>query len=101
MGSGNVFADLGFPEPEKWLFKAQLTAHLQRLIDGAEMPLAQAATQLGVAEEELERLLSGSLREVSIDFLFQCLNRLGHTIEVHVSPGEAAPGRAGMTLVTA
>jgi hypothetical protein len=31
-GGGNVFADLGFPQPERELAKAQLVVHMRQLI---------------------------------------------------------------------
>ena len=31
-GSGNVFADLGFAEPEEELAKAQISTHLRQII---------------------------------------------------------------------
>ena len=101
VGSGNVFADLGFPEPEKWLFKAQLTAQIQRLIDAEELSLERAAARVSMSEQELDRLLDGHLGEFSIDCLFQCLNRLGRSIEVRISSEDRQPEDARLTLVMA
>ena len=41
-GSGNVFADLGLPNPEQELLKAQLTLQIYRIVKARKLTQAQA-----------------------------------------------------------
>ncbi len=45
--SGNVFADLGFAEPEEELTKAQLASHIRQLIRRRRLTQATAARTHG------------------------------------------------------
>ncbi|MFQ5757758.1 MAG: XRE family transcriptional regulator, partial [Acidiferrobacterales bacterium] len=42
-GSGNVFADLGFAEPEEELTKAQLASHIRQIIKRRRLTQVAAA----------------------------------------------------------
>jgi predicted XRE-type DNA-binding protein len=101
VGSGNVFADLGLPDPEERLFKAQLTAQIQIAIQHQSLTPAQAAQRMGLTETAVVTLLRGRLTEFTIYQLFHCLNRLGHSIEVRLSPEETDPADARTLLVAA
>lgn len=46
-GSGNVFADLGFHNPERELLKARLTLQIYRIIKERKLTQAQAGQILG------------------------------------------------------
>src|ERR1035438_5092491 len=46
-GSGNVFADLGFPHPEREQLKARLTLQIYRLIKHRGLTQAKAGAILG------------------------------------------------------
>jgi hypothetical protein len=43
VGSGNVFTDLGFPNPEEELAKAQLASHIRQVIKRRRLTGAAAA----------------------------------------------------------
>lgn len=100
-GSGNVFADLGLPNAEELLFKAQLTAQIQFAIQRKKLTNAQAAERMGLQENDVAMLLRGRLDSFTIDQLFHCLNRMGRTIEVRLSPEETEPEKARTLLVAA
>ncbi|MFA6266520.1 MAG: XRE family transcriptional regulator [Pseudolabrys sp.] len=44
----NLFADLGLPNPEQELLKAQLTLQIYRIVKARKLTQAQAATVLGI-----------------------------------------------------
>ena len=46
--SGNVFADLGLPNPEQELLKAGLTLQIFRVLKARRLTQAQAAKLLGI-----------------------------------------------------
>ncbi len=47
-GSGNVFADLGLPDPERELMKARLTLQIARIIKDRGLTQSEAAKILGI-----------------------------------------------------
>ena len=52
-GTGNVFADLGLPNPEQELVKARLTLQIYRIIRQRGLTQAQAAALLGVKQPQI------------------------------------------------
>lgn len=62
-GSGNVFADLGLPEPEKALAKAKLVHALAQAIEERGTTPGQAAELLGVDQARVSALLRGGQRD--------------------------------------
>lgn len=93
-GSGNVFADLGFPDAEERLFKAQLTFEIAQLIKKKGMTQAEVARRTGLDQPKVSRLLNGRLPGFSLDRLIAILNRLGHRVEVRISVKERAPEKS-------
>jgi predicted XRE-type DNA-binding protein len=51
-GSGNVFADLGMPDAEAELVKAQLTFQIAKRIKALGLTQTAAAARLGVSQPE-------------------------------------------------
>ena len=98
-GSGNVFADLGLPNPEERLLKAKLTTQITQLIEDKGLTQAQAAERTGLDQPKISRLLSGHLSGFSVDRLLAILNRLGHSVEIRISPNER-PRKKSNTRVT-
>jgi len=83
-GSPNIFADLGLPNPEELLLKAELIQQISNLFDEQELSLFDSANILGIDETTVENLLDGKLSMFSIDRLFRFLNALGSDIEIRV-----------------
>jgi len=88
---GNVFADLGLPEAENRLLKAQLALKIQQLIDQKGMTQAEIAPLLGLDQPKVSNLMRGRLAGFSAERLFGILNRLGHNVEVRISEEEHEP----------
>ena len=53
----NVFADLGFPNPEQELLKAQLTLQIYNIIKARELTQAQAGQILGIKQPHVSTLM--------------------------------------------
>ena len=51
----NVFADLGLPNPEQELLKAQLTLQIYRLVKARKLTQAQAGEVLGIKQPNVWR----------------------------------------------
>ena len=94
MSSGNVFADLGLPDPEELLLKAELATRIAQLIEKKGWTQAQTAERTALDQPKVSRLLRGQLSGFSADRLFAILNRLGHSVEVRISPKERAPEKS-------
>jgi predicted XRE-type DNA-binding protein len=85
-GSGNVFADLGFENPNDELAKADLTAKISCIIKQKRLTQKQAAEILGVDQPRISSLLRGRLDLFSIEKLMQFLKALGQDIEIMIKP---------------
>jgi len=84
--SGNVFADLGFPNSEQELLKADLTVQIYRLIRGRGLTQAQAAELLGTTQSQVSALMRCRPVSVSVGRLMEFLTILGQDVEVTVRP---------------
>ena len=83
-GSGNVFADLGFPDAEEALAKSRLAQRIAEVIEQRGLTQVEAASLLGVDQPKISKLLRGQLREFSTDRLFRFLKALNQDIEIVV-----------------
>lgn len=95
--SGNVFADLGFRNPELVLAKADLVIHIGNAIAARRLTQVQAAAVLGLDQPKLSALLRGNTTGFSLDRLFRLLNKLGQHVEIAVRP--SARPQAGVRVV--
>ena len=89
--SGNVFADMGFAEPEEELTKAQLASHIRQVIKRNR--LTQMA--VGIDQPKVSALLNGRLANFSSERLMRLLTALGQDVEIMVKakPHNRAHGR--------
>lgn len=93
--SGNVFADLGLPDADQRLLKANIVAELQRLIAERGLTQVAAATVLGIHQPDLSLLLRGDFDDYSAERLIKMLTVFEHDIEIVMWPHRKAgkPGR--------
>jgi predicted XRE-type DNA-binding protein len=83
-GSGNVFKDLGFPNPEEAQFKSGLVALIGRQIRARKLTQAQAGKILGVGQPKVSDMLRGHFHGYSVERLLGFLRRLGKGVEIRV-----------------
>ena len=95
VSSGNVFADLGVPNPEESLAKAELAQKIIVLIRQRELTQIQAAKVLGVDQPKVSALVRGQLAGFSLERLMRFLMRLGQDIIIMVeeSPNSHSQAR--------
>ncbi|HEV8052323.1 MAG TPA: helix-turn-helix transcriptional regulator [Parachlamydiaceae bacterium] len=86
IGSGNVYADLGFDHPEEMLAKAQLVSEMQKSIKKKKITQTEAAEMLGLTQPKLSILLKGQFKGYSTDRLIRFLRILGQDIDIFVTP---------------
>ena len=84
VGSGNVFADLGFPNAEEMLAKAELAQKITSIIERHRLTQAQAANVLGVDQPKVSALKRGRLSGFSLERLVRFLILLGRDVEIVV-----------------
>jgi predicted XRE-type DNA-binding protein len=80
VSSGNVFADLGHPEPEEALAKAKLAFVISSIILERGWSPTQAAEALRIDQPKVSALLNGRLRGFSTERLISFSNALNHDV---------------------
>jgi predicted XRE-type DNA-binding protein len=83
--SGNVFADLGLPDAEDLLAKANLALHIRRTIEARKLTQVQAARILGLDQPKVSAIINGRLDGYSTERLMRFLNDLGCDVQISVS----------------
>jgi predicted XRE-type DNA-binding protein len=85
-GSGNVFVDLGLPNPEQELLKAQLALQIHTLLKGSGMTQAEIARILGVQQPQVSLLMRNRAGNFSVGRLMEFLTALRQDVEITVRP---------------
>ena len=81
-GGGNVFADLGRPDAESHLLKAELVTRIDTIIRQRGLKQIDAAKILVLSQPDISRLLRGSFRPYSVERLLRLLTALGRDVEI-------------------
>jgi len=94
-GSGNVFADLGFADPEEELTKAQLAGLIWQAIKRRRLTQVAAAALMDIDQPKVSALLNGRLANFSSQRLMRLLTALGQDVDITVrtKPRHRAHGR--------
>jgi len=90
---GNVFADLGLPNPEEALAKAELAQKIIVLIRDRRLTQADAAKILGVDQPKISALMRGRLTGFSLERLMRLLILFGQDIQITVRANTKEPAR--------
>jgi predicted XRE-type DNA-binding protein len=90
-GSSNVFADLGLPDAEEMLAKAELSRQIITIISRRHLTQAKAAEILGIDQPKVSALLRGKLSDFSLVRIIHFLNLLGSDVQIVVKP-KTPPG---------
>jgi predicted XRE-type DNA-binding protein len=85
-GSGNVFADLGLPNPEQELLKAQLALQIYTILKDSGMTQVEIAKILGVQQPQVSLLMRNRAGNFSIGRLMEFLTALRQDVEITVRP---------------
>ena len=85
-GSANVFADLGLPNPEQELLKAQLTLQIYTILKGSGMTQVEIAKILGVQQPQVSLLMRNRAGNFSVGRLMEFLTALRQDVEITVRP---------------
>ena len=96
--SGNVFADLGFDNPEEMMLKAELVRQISAAIKEKGWNQYQAAAALGIDQPKVSELVRGRFSGYSIERLFRYLNALDRDLEIIVKPSSGEKNKLKVTL---
>lgn len=84
-GSGNVFRDLGLPNPDLEQLRAILAARIVRVLDEEGLTVRRAEERTGFAAADFSRVRRAKLGRFTVDRLMAMLDRLGQEVEVSVT----------------
>jgi predicted XRE-type DNA-binding protein len=98
--SGNVFADLGLPDADEALTKAELAIAVTAIVQSRKMTQVQVAEVLGIPQPKVSALLRGQLTGFSMERLMRFLTALGHNVRIIVGDEELPRGKATLTVVS-
>ncbi|NVM20466.1 MAG: XRE family transcriptional regulator [Desulfobacterales bacterium] len=99
-GSGNVFEDLGFDNPEEELAKAKLASTIYDIIQDRKLTEKEAGVILGISQSKVSALKDGKLAGFSIERLFSFLRALDQDIDIVIHP-KSENKSSGINVTTA
>ena len=98
MGSGNVFADLGIPHPDRELLKARLTLQIYRLIKQRGLTQSAAGEILGIKQPHVSALMRNRAGSFSVERLMEFLTALGQDVEITVRATRKEHGHVSVVI---
>jgi predicted XRE-type DNA-binding protein len=90
--SGNVFADLGFEDPEGELAKAHLVREIRAAMLEQGLTQVQAADRMGLKQPDVSAMINGRVGSYSLERLIRCVRALDRDVEIVVRPRLARAG---------
>lgn len=84
--SGNIFKDMGLPNPDENLAKARIASMIYDIIESRDLTQKKAGDILGVSPPKISALRNGRLEGFSIERLFAFLRALDQDVEIVVRP---------------
>ena len=84
-GSGNVFRDVGHPNPDVEQLKAVLAAQIIAVMDERELSTRRAEAITGIAAADFSRIRKAKLDRFTIDRLMTVLGRFDQKVDVQVA----------------
>lgn len=100
LGSGNPWADVGRPDAEEALARAELMGRVTDIIRERRLTQARAAEVLGTNQPTVSDLVRGKLSRFSLERLIAFLNALDQDVEITVRSRPAASSRGARFVVT-
>jgi predicted XRE-type DNA-binding protein len=85
-GSRNVFKDIGVPNAEEHLVKAQLVFKIDTILKSRGLKQVEAAGLFGVRQPDVSKMLRGEFRQFSVERLLRFLVALDQDVQIVVKP---------------
>jgi predicted XRE-type DNA-binding protein len=84
--SGNVFKDIGIPNAEEHLIKAQLVFKIDTIMKDRGLKQVEAANLFGIRQPDISKMLRGEFRQFSVERLLRFLVALDQDVEIVIKP---------------
>ena len=81
-----MFKDLGLPNAEEHLVKAQLVYKIDKIMKDRGLKQVDAAELFGVRQPDVSKMLRGEFRQFSVERLLRFLVALNQDVEIVVKP---------------
>jgi predicted XRE-type DNA-binding protein len=98
--SGNLWADIGRPDADEALARAQLLSRIIDIIRERRLTQARAAEILGTNQPTVSDLMRGKMSKFSLERLIAFLNALDRDVEIAVRRRPAGSSRGARFVVT-
>ena len=82
----NVFKDIGVPNAEEHLVKAQLVFKIDTIMKDRGLKQVEAADLFGVRQPDVSKMLRGEFRQFSVERLLRFLVALDQDVQIVVKP---------------
>ncbi len=100
-GTGNVFADLGYPDAEERQTKLRLAQAIKVIVAGEQLTQMETAQRLGVNQPKVSALMNYKLDGFSVERLMAFLTALDRDVEIVIRKPAKARGAGGRVSVKA
>ena len=98
-GVMNVFEDLGLPDADELILKAELLSEIMDTIESRGLKQKDLMEHLGIKQPEASYLMNGKLSRFSRERLIDYMVKLGMTVELRVKkPKKNAPLKPGALI---
>lgn len=98
--SGNLWADIGRPDADEALARAELMSRVTDIIRQRRLTQVRAAEILGTNQPTISDLIRGKMSKFSLERLIAFLNALDQDVEIRVRHLPAGSNRAARVVVT-
>ena len=86
VGSGNVFADLGYADSDERRLRVQLAMQLNELIAARPLTQVQASVLFGIPQPHVSELRNYKLTRFSSERLLRFLTQLDRDVQIVIRP---------------
>jgi len=100
-GTGNVFADLGYPDASERQAKLRLAYALNQILERRKLSQAEAADVLGVTQPKVSALRHYKLAGFSVERLMNLLTALDQDIDIVIKRKPRSRRTARISVVAA
>lgn len=98
IGSGNIFADLGLPDAEERLAKAEMVRAIRSTLERRGLSQRDTATLLGLHQPDVSDLLRGKLARFSRERIERFVVALDMDVQIRITPIPPGAPRGRLTV---
>lgn len=97
--SGNIYADVGFPEAEIMEAKAELVSRIADIIEERGWTQTEAAQRVGLSQPKISELLRGKFRGFAMERLLRILTQLNQDITIWATPASSCKDKGRIAVM--